>query len=239
MDALKRRVYNLEQKVDKKVRSACCKTVCQNPMARPQGWWTTAVKSVPLPLQTAVEGRDRASDGFTKHGAVVVLANALNFAAEPLRQAQILLPTLQLSESSAKLNGYLFVATVLLLSVLDGIASAAQKLSPLPEPQGDVYFKSYTFELSNVVWIQPIQARLLQLQFDGKTFFKFANALKHEHAWVGHVSISENTGVIDVYDGASVGYLYQVLVPVYNEAIGIICRLAKLVDQPVPAFYKL
>lgn len=188
-------------------------------MARPLGWWTTAVESV----QTAVEA---------ERGTVVVLANALSFAAEPLYQAQRLLPTLQPGENSAKLDGYLYVATVLLQSVLDSIASAAQRLAPLPEPQGAICFKSYPFVLSDVVWISPIQARLLRLKFDGKTFFDLANA-----AWV--VSEHKTTAVLDVHDRASVGLLYQVLVPVYDEAKTIICRLAKLVGQPVPDLYKL
>lgn len=210
-------------------------------MARPLGWWTTAVESVPSPLllQTAVEGRDRATDGFSKSGVVVVLANALSFVGEPLYQAQRLLPTLKEGESSALLNGYLYVASVLLQSVLDGVASAAQKIAPLPEPQGDIYFKDYTFILSEVVWIQPIQSRILDLQFAGKTFFGFADALKHEHAWVGCVSKHPQTEVIDVHDEARVGCLYHVLVPLYNDAKCIICRLASQFGQPVPTFYNL
>jgi hypothetical protein len=191
------------------------------------------------PVQTSVEGRQRANEGFSERGNVVVLANALSFAAEPLHQAQLLLPELTPGENSAKLNGYLYVASVLLQSVLDGVASTAHKLSPLPDPQGDIYFKSYQFVASDVVWIGPIQRRLLQIQYRGKSFFEFTDGLKHEHAWVGCVSEHPVTNVLDVHDEGPLGYLYGVLVPVYNAARSVICRLAHDVDQPSPSFYKL
>ena len=204
-------------------------------MDKPLGWWTRAVESVPM--QTAVEGRARESDDFTKHGAIVVVANALSFAAEPLYQAQCLLPTLLPGQHSALLNGHLYITTLILQSVLDGIASTAQKLVPLPDPQGNIYFKDYSFVLSDVAFIGPIQSQILGLRFSNRTFFQFADALKHEHAWVGSVSRNRDQ-VQDVYN-EDVGYLYGVLIPIYKYATTILCRLAKTFDQPVPAFNKL
>lgn len=194
-------------------------------MDRPLGWWKTAVESS---TQAACDDRTDSDPG-----SIVVLANALSFAAEPLYQAQLLLPKVSPRENSALLNSYLYVGTVLLRSVLDGIASAVQQNWPLPDVKGPVSFESYTFVCSHVVWIQPIQTRLTQLQHAGKTFFECADV------WVGRVSANPTTDVKDVHDAAHRGYVYDVLVPVYRDAKAMVCRLAELIGEPLPTLYIL
>ncbi|KAL4441046.1 hypothetical protein ABPG77_010477 [Micractinium sp. CCAP 211/92] len=283
--------------------------------------------------KVVVEGDEHKSEGFPDSVSVVVLANALTFAAEPLYQAQCLLSKVKTGTDSAELNSYLYVATVLLQSVLDSIPSSAQTLAPLlqqqrekqeqtrqdlqsvrqlvqqmhqrmqqvpphilhqhqqlvqqqrqqqqqqqqkeqqqqqkeqqqqqkeqqqqqkeqqqqqkeqqqqrPEPQSVVTDKSFLkceFACPDFDWILPIQDHLSKLQFDSKTLFDWAHYFQHERAWVGCVTPHPQTAVKDVHDEKHIGFVYGMLVPAYNEAKGIVCRLAKECRQIVPALYDL
>lgn len=202
------------------------------------GWWTTVAEFAAAESLQVAEPRSRAGDDFSIQGSILVLANALSFVAEPLHQAQISLGKLRAGDNSAALNGYIYVATVLLQSILDGVASLAQKIQKLPGQQ-DIYFKSYQFIRAEVVWIQPIQKRLRELRYADKTFFQCADALKHEHPWVGSVSERQPDGVLDVYPHSSpqsIGFVYGILDPIYKEVKGIVCRLAKSYGEPEPQF---
>ncbi|KAL4441052.1 hypothetical protein ABPG77_010483 [Micractinium sp. CCAP 211/92] len=179
--------------------------------------------------QNAVKGR--ANEGFTKIGVVFILENALAYAAKPLVEAHKLLGERHPEQHRDRLNGHLYNLALLLQSALDCIASAAEKLAPSPKPQR-MYFRNYKFVLSKVAWISPIQADILDLQFRGKTFFDFANILKHEHAWVGCVCFNNKTKLYDVYDAADCGFFHDVLVRVYIKATIIINQLAQQLEQP-------
>lgn len=91
--------------------------------------------------------RSRGTDGCTTEGCVVVVANALIFAADPLQKACYMLGQLAHGTNDGQLNGYLYIATVMLQSVLDGVAAACNRF----EGQGDIYFHSYTFVKSDIV----------------------------------------------------------------------------------------
>ncbi|KAG2424867.1 hypothetical protein HXX76_014027 [Chlamydomonas incerta] len=163
------------------------------------------------------EVRPRKTDDFTSAGCAVVLANALLFASEPLQQACVMLGKMELGTNSSILNGYLYMATLLLQSVLDSVAATCQKVSPV-DGCGDVYFCSYSFFKSDVVWLSAHQREIGGLKWKGSSFNQLANALKHEQAWVGCVSAPCELGVRDVYDEEGTGFVYSILVPVYKQA---------------------
>ena len=178
----------------------------------------------------------RGFDNFTHAGSIVLLSNALLFATQPLDQVRHAL--LDRENRKAEVNGLLFVATVLLLSVLDGIASLAQRISGLPN-QTSVYFHSYTFVLSDLVWIQKHQHNISDMTYATKSFYEFANYVKHEQPWIGEPSLHPRTYIRDVYDDENKGYYYDVLVVVYKEVKNMVSRLAKQYSQPVPVFPSL
>ena len=188
----------------------------------------------PLPVcQGMAEVRPRKTDDFTIAGCAVVLANALLFASEPLQQACVMLGNMELGTNSSILNGYLYMATLLLQSVLDSVAATCQKVQPI-DGCGDVYFCSYSFFKSDVVWLSAHQRVIGALKWKGSSFNQLANALKHEQAWVGCVSAPSELGVRDVYDEEGAGFVYSILVPVYKQAKCMVCRLASQLGQSAP-----
>jgi len=181
----------------------------------------------------AAELRSKRTDDFTDAGCVMVVANALLFASEPLQQACMMLNKVEPGTNSSVLNGYLYMATVLLQSVLDGVASTCQKICPV-DGCNDVYFCSYNFFKSDVVWVSGAQRAIAGLTWRDKSFNKLANELKHEHAWVGTVNVSN--GVHDIYDEQGTGFVYGLLVPVYKKAKVVVQRLTNQLQQSAPAF---
>jgi hypothetical protein len=185
------------------------------------------------PFQVVSEIRPRGTDGWTTAGCVVVVANALIFAADPLQKACYMLGKLDPGTNDGQLNGYLYIAMVMLQSVLDGVAAACDRIAPV-EGQGDIYFHSYTFVKSDIVWISGHQRAVAEVTWNGKAFRVVANTLKHELAWVGSVGESETHGVRDIYDTQGIGFVYSFLIPVYKHAKTIVCRLAQQMGQVVP-----
>lgn len=111
----------------------------------------------------------------------MVVANALIFAADPLQKACYMLGQLAHGTNDGQLNGYLYIATVMLQSVLDGVAAACNRF----EGQGDIYFHSYTFVKSDIVWISGHQRAVAEVAWNRKAFRVVANTLKHELACGG------------------------------------------------------
>jgi len=135
--------------------------------------------------------------------------------------------------NSGVLNGYLYVATVMLQSVLDGLAAACDKVAPVGG-QGNIYFHSYRFVKSDVVWVSENQRAVEQIVWRGEVFKDVANAIKHEQAWVGCVGAPTPLGVRDIYDDQGRGFVYSMLVPVYKHAKAVVCRLANQLGQATP-----
>jgi hypothetical protein len=182
-------------------------------------------------------------------GAVAVVGNAFVYVLQPLEQARQMIGRSGKDATGApatpwspavptdlgQVNGLLFTATVMALSVLDAFASACQEISELPGQQ-KVYFERYDFIHSEVAWVQGYQASIAKLAFDGNGFFDYANRLKHERPWVGSLSMSERTGMVDVYDSSGMGYLYGVLVPLYTHIKGMVIRLGVQHSVHMPNF---
>ena len=175
-------------------------------------------------------------------GSIVIVGNALLCAAEQIDMARFELPRLLAGQHGRVLNSQLYVSTLLLQSVLDGVACLCQKVSQLPG-QGNIYFDRYPFVHSEVVWVAVHQRKINALVYDGVPFYQFANRLKHERPWVGAVSCNgccpgapESLGV---HDGAGVCYLYGVLIPAYKAATEVIARLCRQFRQPSLAFPSL
>jgi hypothetical protein len=173
-------------------------------------------------------------------GAVAVVGNAFVYVLQPLEQARQMIgrsgkASPAVPTDLGQVNGLLFTATVMALSVLDAFASACQEISELPG-QHKVYFERYDFIHSEVAWVQGYQASIAKLVFEGNGFFDYANRLKHERPWVGSLSTSERTGVVDVYDSSGMGYLYSVLVPLYTHIKGMVIRLGVQHNVHMPNF---
>jgi hypothetical protein len=190
---------------------------------------------------TALQGvevrEERGLLNFTEEGGIVVLVNAFLHVSQPLDHARHVLMGLPPGSNSGPLNGLLYVATVMLQSVLDTVASLAQRISKLPG-QGNIYFHSYSFVHSEVVWISVLQREINSKRFEGMDFKDYANRVKHEQPWIGAVTDGAS-GVRDIYDSDGVGYFYKVLLPIYDAGRTIVCRLAKQYGQQVPDFPKL
>jgi hypothetical protein len=136
-------------------------------------------------LQGAENRTERGFQHFTVAGGVVVVANALIHASGPLDQARYALSDLPPASNSGSLNGLLYVATVMLQSVLDSVASLAQRISDLPG-QNKIYFHDYQFVHSSLVWMSKHQQKINAVEYDGKRFYDYANFIKHEQPWVGN-----------------------------------------------------
>ena len=193
----------------------------------------------------AVELDTRGTSGLTYKGSVLVVANALLSASSSLDHACRSLKDANEGDNSAVLNGCMYTAAVLLQSVLDGFASACNKIAGNPTP-GDIYFHKYAFIHSETRWVTPVQQRIAMLRFRGTPFDDFANKLKHEEPWVGSVSKGFGNqpadgydGVLGVYDNNSVCCLYGLLIPVYKHAVVIASRLCKQESVPVPVYPSL
>jgi len=193
------------------------------------------------PSSQAVELRPinspRGIDGFCIEGGVLVVANALLYASEPLAQARRVLQGLRPSEQSAALNGLLYVSTAMLQSVLDSVARLCDNMTSGSAAQENVYFHSYEFLHSEIVWIAKLQKEIEALRFMGKPFNAIANYVKHERPWVG--GASEGRDGLKVPDAEGTCYLYGFLIPVYTRAVAIVSRLCKSQGQPVPAYPSL
>lgn len=186
--------------------------------------------------------KDDGDDDFTLKCSIVVVANALLYAADPIGRAQDLLgrrDSLKPGQQSTALNGHLFVATGLLLSVLDGIATACHTLARLPShTDSDMHFKNYPFDLCpKHSWVDSHRQEILELQFEGKNFFDQADKILHKHAWVG--SVSSREPIADVCDVNGAGFVYDFLVRIHKKAQEMICALGKQYKVQVPEYPKL
>lgn len=190
------------------------------------------------PSQVVSDIRLRGTDDWTAEGCIVVVANALLFASDPLQKACFVLGQLPPGTNSGELNGYLYIATVMLQSVLDGVAAACNRIAPV-KGHGDIYFHSYPFVNSDIVWVSEHQRAVAELAWNGKAFRVVANAIKHELAWVGCVGASGVHGVRDIYDTQGIGFVYYFLVPVYKHAKAMVRRLAKQMGQAAPVLPNL
>ena len=179
----------------------------------------------------------RGIDGFSCEGGVLVVANALLYASEPLDIARRVLQRQKNGDSSSVLNGHLYVSAVMLQSVLDGIARLCDNAT-CGNSEGNVYFHNYEFLHSDVVWVAGAQREIAALRFMGKSFNDVANCLKHEKPWVGVVSMGGD-GSLKIPDAEGTCFLYGFVIPVYKRAVAIVSRLCKMYDQSVPAFPSL
>lgn len=177
------------------------------------------------PCTQVVDMGQRGFKGYSPSSFIAVVAHALSCATYPIKEAQKLLR--QSGDMTFEVNGHLFAATVLLLSVLDGIASACQKIAPLPN-QGDIFFRSYPFACSELLWIRSYQQQLLNMHYNGISFFDHANKVKHELAFIGVPKYSFRRAIADVYDKSDQGYVHDLLMPIFEIAKAIICHLSCL-----------
>jgi hypothetical protein len=191
------------------------------------------------PPQMAEVPPARKTDDFTKPGCVMVVGNALSFVSKSLHEACLVLARQTPGSNSAVLNGFLYVSTVMLQSVLDGIASTVQKVQPIQD-YGDVYFRSYPFAHAEIHWVSQHQHAIAALTWKGRTFNQLANALKHEQAWIGGVGENPKpNGKYDIYDDQGTGFVYGLLLPVYNETRTMVQRLARDLDVAIPELLEL
>lgn len=182
--------------------------------------------------------------GFSPKGGVAVIANQLVVVAKTLIAVRNeLLPhkrDLDFAQPSVfMVNGLLASAATGLQSVMDAIASFCQRMAPDEDHHAYIYFSTFEFRVIEWEFIRLIKEQgITPLQFEGRTFNEFANALKHEAPWVGLVS--EVRGLQDVYDTPVPERDYEVkgafrdmLVPAYNHVKKIVERLGAKFQQPV------
>lgn len=176
------------------------------------------------------------------------VANALLTVSGTLSQARYMLQTLSAGDDSGALNGSLCRLAVLLQAVLDGVASASNKLVGGRVKRG-ACFQTYRFVDSEIRWVEQVQRKVMELRYMGDTFDDVANRAKHEELWVGAVGRRHSEddrrmgrgydGTLGVYDTDGVCFIYGMLIPVYNHAVAMVSRLCKQYDQPVPAYPEL
>lgn len=174
---------------------------------------------------------------LTPDDAFVVVANALLYAAQPLKQAtSLLIPKSDGGPKFAELNSLLCVSTVMLLSSLDWIASLIERCIPTSDERIKVYFASYPFLQSGYTWIRSHQKTILDMSFDGMSFNDFTNFVKHEQPYIGLPSLVTQTNLYDVVDRDGIQYVYGILIPAINQAIKIVKHVGATLAQPVPQY---
>ena len=170
----------------------------------------------------------------------VVVANVLLQAAHPLDEARRLLQTLKECEYSSTLAGLMYTATVLLQQVLDSVARLCEKCAPVfASGCIDVHFHSYPFVQSDFRWVSVHQRRVNALTFEGLSFDAFAHRVcTDELPGLGVVSRGRD-GLLSMHDADGKCCVYDLLIPVYKEAVAVVSLLNTQMGQPVPAFIHL
>lgn len=178
----------------------------------------------------ATREREIPMEGFTNAGYVATVCNALNHVGRLINQVEGEL--YRKTSCPFTINGYIFNITVGLVAVLDGTASACQRIHPMEAFHNkDVYFFDYDF--SHSAWTEVIVhvENLKRLQFNDNDLRKWGNRLKHESPWVGMVSENPRTTVYDVHGTTgtqsveTIGYVYGFIAPVY----ACICQILKII----------
>lgn len=191
---------------------------------------------VPPQASGGTQASPRGIDGFSCEGGVMVVANALLYASEPLAVARRVLQGLKSGAQSTVLNGHLYVSTVLIQSVLDSVARLCDNMTG-GNADENIYFHNYEFLHSDIMWVSKVQKEIAAFRFMGKCFNDQANHLKHERPWVG--GVSEGLDGLKIPDSEGTCFLYDFLIPVYKRTVTIMSRLCKSHNQPVPAFPSL
>jgi hypothetical protein len=134
----------------------------------------------------------------------------------------------------------MYTATVLLQQVLDSVARLCEKCAPVfASGCIDIHFHSYPFVQSDFRWVSVHQRRVNALTFDGLSFDAFAHCVcTDELPGLGVVSRGRD-GLLSMHDADGKCCVYDLLIPVYKEAVAVVSLLNTQMGQPVPAFIAL
>lgn len=173
--------------------------------------------------------------GYTIQAGVAVIANQLEVVANTLLNARRIL-FMQEKESQCQftINGLLVSAFLGLQSVMDCIATFCQHHEPDDACSDDkVYFDGYSFISSKVSFIRNERSNMKLLRFKDHDYSYWANTVKHNCTWFGLVTVSERSGLADIYDDNQHGLYMDMIIPLFNHVCAIMERLGSIYKLPV------
>lgn len=116
-------------------------------------------------------------------------------------------------------NGRIHSAVVLSQSLLDGIVALASS------SRTHLNFHDFVFDTTSVAWIDYVQKKINELRFDGQSFAELAESMRHTPWVVGSVRRGGRDRILDYYAKGN-GFMYGMMLPLYNHIHHILCRFA-------------
>lgn len=116
-------------------------------------------------------------------------------------------------------NGRIYSAVILSQSLLDGVVALASS------SRTRLNFDDFVFDNTSVAWIDSVQKKINELRFDGQSFTELAQSMRHTPWIICSVRRGGRDQILDYYVKGN-GFMYGLMLPLYNHIHHILCRLA-------------